>query len=141
MRKMMYVSMAFALVLTLVAGCAGLKKKSDEELIRETMQTIKTALESKNIDLLMTVVSDQFEHPEVGGKAEAKEMLQMAVDAGYADDGECNLDSMEITMNPDGTASVYPVDLSGAPGSVSVEFVLKKEADGVWRVVGGDADV
>ena len=41
---------------------------------------------------------------------------------------------IHYTKNDDGTASVYPVDLSGAPGSISVELVMKKEGD-VWRIV------
>jgi len=123
------------LMLGLVAGCATTPKKSDDDLIKETVATVKTALEAKDIEMLLTTFSEDFTHPELaGGKEEAREMLQMGVDAGYADDGEVSIVDMEITKNDDGTASVYPVDLSGPPGSISVELVMKKEAD-VWRIV------
>lgn len=119
----------------LVAGCATSgSKMSDEDMIKATVGKMKTALEALDIDMLMETFSEDFYHPEVGNKAEGREMLQMGIDAGYADDGEVFIDDMEITMNDDGTASVYPIDLSGPPGSISVELVLKKEADG-WYIV------
>jgi hypothetical protein len=123
------------LIAVLVAGCASTAKgPSDQEVIQGTLAKMKSALETKNVDMLMECLSENFEHPEVGGKAEAKEMAQMGVDAGYADDGECSLDDVQITINPDGaTATAYPVDLSGAPGSIAVEVVLAKE-NGQWLV-------
>lgn len=121
-------------VVLLVSGCAIFgERMSDEDMIRQTVATMKTALEAKDIGTLMTVFSEEFHHPEVGGKEEGRAMLQMAVDAGYADDGEVFTEDMEINILEDGTATVYPIDLSGPPGSVSVELVLKKEEAG-WLI-------
>ena len=130
-----WTAMMMCLVSVVVAGCAGLgKQMTDEDMIRSTVTTLKTALETKDLDLLMTTFSDDFYHPEVGGKEEGRDMLQTAIDAGYADDGEVFLDDLEITMKEDGTATVYPIDLSGPPGSVSVELTLKKEEAG-WHII------
>ena len=135
MTKMCVRLLICGLMIGLVAGCATTPKKSDDDLIKETVATVKTALEAKDIEMLLTTFSEDFSHHELaGGKEEAREMLQMGVDAGYADDGEVSIVDMQITKNDDGTASVYPVDLSGAPGSISVELVMKKEGD-VWRIV------
>lgn len=110
-----------------VLGCAGMGKgPSDEELIRSTIDKVKTALETKNIDLLMQTFAEDFEHPEVGGKAEARQMLQLGLESGYADEGKVDLSNMQIKINDDGTASAYPIDLSSVAGAVSVELVLKK---------------
>ncbi len=118
-----------------VAGCATTGTRvSDEDMIKGTVMNLKTALETLDIDMLMDTFSDDFYHPEVGTKEDGRDLLQMAMDAGYADDGEVYLDDMEIVMGDDGTATVYPIDLSGPPGSVSVELVLKKEADG-WFII------
>lgn len=135
MTKMCVRLLICGLMLGLAAGCATTPKKSDDDLIKETVVAVKTALEAKDIEMLLTTFSEDFTHPELaGGKEEAREMLQMGVDAGYADDGEVSIVDMQITKNDDGTASVYPIDLSGPPGSISVELVMKKEAD-VWRIV------
>jgi hypothetical protein len=144
--KQLGVCVAVAL---LVAGCVGAGKgPSDEELIRMTADNVKAALEAKNLDLLLSTFAEDFEHPEVGGKEEARGMLQMGLDSGYADDGEVSLENMEIKINDDGTATVYPVDLSGPPGSISVELVLGKReitnADGkkqpAWLITTINAD-
>ncbi|HOV33141.1 MAG TPA: hypothetical protein PLX23_07250 [Candidatus Hydrogenedens sp.] len=127
-RFIMSVFVAVSLVAMLsVIGCAGMGKgPSDEELIRSTIDKAKTALETKNLDLLMTTIAEDFEHPEVGGKEEARQLLQMGLESGYADEGKVDLTNMAIKFNDDGTASCYPIDLSSAAGSVAAEFVLKK---------------
>jgi len=144
--KQLGVCVAVAL---LVAGCVGAGKgPSDDELIRMTVDNVKAALEAKNLDQLLSTFAEDFEHPEVGGKEEARGMLQMGLDSGYADDGEVSLENMEIKINDDGTATVYPVDLSGPPGSISVELVLGKReitnADGkkqpAWLITTINAD-
>lgn len=118
----------------MVVGCATMGAGvSDEDMITDTVLRMKAALEGLDIDLLMSTFSDDFYHPEVGGKEEGRDLLQMAIDAGYADDGEVYLEDMEITIKDDGTATVYPIDLAGPPGSISVELVLQKEADG-WFI-------
>ncbi|MGI6138716.1 MAG: hypothetical protein ACOYI9_06735 [Candidatus Hydrogenedentales bacterium] len=126
---------ALFLITAVVTGCvtAG-NAPSDAEMIQSTLDNMKVALESKNIDLLMSTFSEDFYHPEVGGKAEGRELLQAAIDAGYLDDGVVTFEDMEIEMNEDGTATVYPVDLAGPPGAVSIELKLKKE-EGGWLIL------
>ncbi len=120
--------LSFILTLSAIMGCAGMGKgPTDEELIRATIDKVKTALETKNLDLLMTTFADDFEHPEVGGKEEARQMLQMGLESGYADEGKVDLSNMELKIDKEkGTATAYPIDLSSAAGSVSVELVLNK---------------
>lgn len=122
------------LTVVVISGCVtGGSKMSDEDMIKATAANLKVALESMDIDLLMAVFSDDFYHPETGNKEESREMLQMGMDAGYLEDGEVYLDDMEIEMNDDGTATVYPIDLAGPPGAISIEIVLQKDKDG-WLI-------
>lgn len=127
-KVVLIVSVSLVLSVGLIMGCAGVGKgPSDEELIRATIDKVKTALETKNLDLLMTTFADDFEHPEVGGKEEARQMLQMGLESGYADEGKVDLSNMELKIDKEkGMATAYPIDLSSAAGSVSVELVLKK---------------
>lgn len=101
---------------------------SDEELIKTTVASLKKALEDLDLDALLATFSDNFHHREVGGKEEAKYMLQMGIDMGYADDGEVFVDDMEIEIDGD-EATVYPIELSSPAGAISVELVLAKEGD------------
>lgn len=101
---------------------------SDEDRIKATVAAMKKALEDLDLDALMETFSEKFHHPEVGGKEEAKYMLQMGIDMGYADDGEVYTDDMEIEIDGD-EATVYPIELSSPAGSISVELVLAHEGD------------
>lgn len=140
MEKFVKYGMLCVLVMVLVAGCATGTKKSDEQLVGDQLQIVKKSLESKDIDALFVVVSEDFEHPEVGSKAELKALAETGRDSGYADDGACELKNVQLTKKSDGTISAYPIDLSSPAGSISVELVFKKDKDGVWRVLTGNAD-
>lgn len=120
---------------TAAAAPAG---KSDEDLVKETVAELKKALEAKNIDGLLATFSDSFENPQVGSKEEAKAMLQLGLDSGYADDGEVSTEDMEIEFK-NGEAIVYPIDLSSPAGAVAVELTMKKEGD-KWLIVALDVD-
>lgn len=134
--KMMLRGMCVCLLAAaIMTGCANTAPKvSDQDLITDLVNQLKVALESKDLDGIMNTFSEEFYHPEVGGKEEGREMLQMALEAGYADNGEVFLDDMEIHMDEGGTASVYPIDLAADPGSISIELVVKKE-DAGWLIV------
>lgn len=111
---------------------------SDEDLVKATIDKVKAALEKLDLDMLMEMFSEDFNHPEVGGKEEARYMLEMGIDMGYADDGEVNLDDMEIEIDGD-EATAYPIELSSPAGAVSIEIVLGKEAD-KWLITGINPD-
>jgi ketosteroid isomerase-like protein len=140
MAKFVKYGMLCVLVMVLVAGCATGTKKSDEQLVGDQVLVVKKALEAKDIEMLFAVVSEDFDHPEVGGKAELKALAEAGLDSGYADDGTCDLKNMQLTKKSDGTIAVYPIDLSSPAGSVSVELVFKKDKDNAWRLLTGNAD-
>ena len=120
------------------APAAAAAPASPEQLIEATLADLKKALESQDLDLLLATFSEDFEHPEVGGKEEARDLLEMGLEMGYADDGEVSLEDVEIEIDGD-EATVYPVDLSGPPGSISVELELGKRGD-KWLITTLNAD-
>ena len=131
--KMAKMMSACAVAALLVAGCAGMTGPSDEEMIQSTVNDLKVALEEQDLDMLLATFSEDFEHPEVGGKEDARYMLEMGLDSGYAEGGEVSVEDMEIEFLDDGTASVYPVDLSSYAGSVAVELIMQSEED-AWLI-------
>ncbi len=103
-------------------------------LIQSTVLKVKEALEKKDIELLMATFSEDFEHPQIGGKAEAKAILTQGLNSGYADNGAVSLEQMKVTINEDKvSAAVYPLDLSSSAGAVAADLVLTKE-EGGWLV-------
>ncbi len=104
----------------------------DEAQIAATIKALKEGLEALDIDRIVDTFSDDFYHPEVGGKEEGRYMMEMGIDMGYADDGEVYIDNMEIEIDGD-EAVVYPIELSAPAGAATVEAVLQKE-DGGWKI-------
>ncbi len=131
--KMVKLMSVCAVAALFVAGCAGMSGPSDEEMIQSTVAKLKAALEEQDIDMLMATFSEDFEHPEVGGKEDARYMLEMGLESGYAEGGEVSTEDMEIEFLDDGGASVYPIDLSSYAGSVAVELIMQKDED-AWLI-------
>jgi hypothetical protein len=123
------------LAVVLVAGCATTPKgPTDEELIMGQVAKFKEAMLAKNLDNLLAVVSENFNHPEVGGKAEAREILQQGIDSGYTEGGQVDISKAVIKLDDKKeTATVYPIQASSNAGSVTVGLTLKKEKVG-WMI-------
>jgi len=140
-------SLTSVLALALLAGCAaGPKGPTDEELILGQIQALKDAAFAANPEALLALFSEDFSHYEVPDKATLADYVQMGVDMGYMEEGmakehdaQMTWEEAQITIDGD-TATVYPIDASADMGSVTLELTLKKEADGVWRIIGADVE-
>ncbi len=113
--------------------------KSDYDLAQQVARILKKSLETRNVRLLAAIISEDFYHPELEleserGREVIIELAQMVADAGYLESTSIFLEDMQVTIMENGTISLYPIDLSGDWGAVSVELILQKE-DGLWRVI------
>jgi hypothetical protein len=134
-KERMATVLAAAMVVALVCGCATIGKgPSDEELITQTLDGYASGLVEQDIDKMMAAYSDDFETEDGLGKEDLREFMSGAIDQGYLDDVEADAEDCEIKIE-DGKATAGPVVYSSAMGSITVEYTMKKEADGVWRIV------
>lgn len=105
------------------------------------ISTILDAAKKEDLDTVMALVSDSFEHPQLGDKAGLREFLQGAIDMGYiemyADDTEVSTEDTEFEEDGE-ELIIYPIDVEGPWGSATLEFVAKQEG-GAWKIVGVDA--
>lgn len=108
-----------------------------KEACKAVINTFATAAAKEDIDGMLSVFSDNFEHYQYGDKAGIKEFLQQSADMGYLEGIEFSMDDAEFEMDGD-TMSVYPVDVEGSFGSITFEYILKKEGD-AWKIVEFDA--
>ncbi len=136
-RKTAILGLCAALIAAVISGgCAtGAKGPSDEELIANTLNTWKVGMEEKDIEKLRTILSDEFDHYEWGNKEQMIGFLESTFNQGDLDNANVSLEAAQTKIEGD-TATVYPVELTAAFGSATIEFRLKKEADGQWRAVG-----
>lgn len=120
-------ALVVVLAVVMVGGCAGTAKgPSDAELVQQQIQNFKAALLAKDIDKVLTCVSENFYHPEVGNKAAARDIMQQGIDSGFTEGGQVDLANMQVKIDKE-SATAYPIIASAAPGSVTVGLTLKKE--------------
>ena len=124
--------------LVLVTGCLTTGKgPSDEELIAAMLTEWKTAFHGQDLDGMMVVYSEDYLGSRGEDKEQLREFLVGAMDQGYLENAEINLEDADTTIEGD-TATVAPVTLSGELGSIDLLIDLKKEADNAWRIVSGE---
>ncbi len=139
MMKRAALCVTLVLALVLIAGCAtsGKSAMTPEQQIKAKIDAWKVALVAKDLKGVMANFSDKFENDEWGDKAGAERFIGDAIDAGYLDGVEI-ADKDAKTKIEGEKATVYPIDLSGSFGSITLELQLAKEKAG-WMVVGVEA--
>jgi len=82
---------------------------------------------------MMDCFSQEFRGEE-GGKEEMRAFLAAFIDKGNLDGAKVDLEKAE-TIIDGATASVLSIRLSSTAGSIGIDFDLRKEADGAWRII------
>lgn len=134
-KQILLTSMVMAGAALLFAGCATVENPVDA--VTKQLEAFKAGLLAEDLDAIMAPFSESFSHYEWGDKAGARDFLSQAIDMGYLEGLEVDIENAEKKVEGDG-ASAYPIELSGPFGSVTLELVFTKEAGG-WMITGLDA--
>jgi len=125
-----------AALLVLVNGIveASASQESPEEGAMKTVKAYVKAAEDADVEMLMTQISENFNHYEVGDKAGLKAFVDQVKTEGMLEDITGNTADAKTTVEGD-VVTVFPVELEGIFGTATYEFQLKKELD-TWKIVG-----
>lgn len=133
-----WMSLAMVWTCVLMVGCqTGASKMTPEEQIKVEMENWRTAMANKDLDGIMALFSDNFKHYDWRNKDGARQFIKDAIDIGYLDGIDVILEDAEIKVDGQ-SATVYPVDIVGGFGSLTMELMLANEG-GKWLLVGMDA--
>jgi len=121
------------LAAALISGCQ--MGATDEEQLTAALGQWKAAVEAQDLDKMMEPYSDDYEGESGEGKEGVRQFLSGLIDEGALEDIDMDISEAEINIEGD-KATVGPIVYSGDWGEVEMMRILKKEADGVWRVVG-----
>jgi hypothetical protein len=133
---------AMMILVAAVAGCAsGAKGPSDEELITNTVNTFVTGMKTKDVDLLLSAVSENFSTSDAPDKASLGDFLKNAIDAGYLEEVEIGMEeaTREFTDAKD-SVYVYPLEIESLAGVATMGLTLAKE-EGNWLIAGMDLEM
>ncbi|HDP35835.1 MAG TPA: hypothetical protein ENN29_12085 [Candidatus Hydrogenedentes bacterium] len=118
--------------------CAGaVPALSPEEAIMERVMVFLNKLAQKDLDGAMAAVADDFEHYDFRTKAQLRAFLDDAIATGYLDDIEILTEDAEVKIDGD-KAVLYPIDITGIFGTVTLELVGEMR-DGQYMLVSMDA--
>jgi hypothetical protein len=110
---------------------------SPEEAGAAVVNGFFEAAGNEDIDAMMSYFSEDFDHYEYGDKEGIKDFLSQAIDMGYMDGIESSTEDAEYEVEGD-ELTIYPVDVTGAFGAITFEYILKKEGSD-WKIIGFDA--
>ncbi|MDP2324047.1 MAG: hypothetical protein Q8N51_08460 [Gammaproteobacteria bacterium] len=126
-----------AALLVLVKGIVDAEhSESPEAGAMKTVAAYVKAAEAADLDTLMAQISENFNHYEVGNQSGYRAFLEQVKGEGMLEDIAGDLEHAEAALEGE-IVTVYPVELEGIFGTVTMEFELKNE-DGTWRIVGMD---
>ena len=135
MTKLQIAALLTAGLFVLAAGCEMAGGLSDEAQLTAALGQWKAALEAQDVDKMMAPYSDAYEGQRGEGKEGTRQFLEGMIDQGYLEDIDMDIFGAEIKIESD-KATVGPIKYAGNWGEMQTMRTLKKENDGVWRVVG-----
>ena len=132
------------MTLIAVAGCAtsGEKGVDESAAINATLGKWKAAVEGQKTDDILAQYSESFQNADFGDKAGFKRQMEDFNSQGAFQGSKVNLDKSKIVFDAADKmkAAAGPVDLQAQFGGATLNFTLKKEADGMWRFIGMTVD-
>jgi len=135
MKKSVIMKLGVVFAAVLISGCQ--MGATDEEQLTAALGQWKVATEAQDLDKMMEPYSDDYEGESGEGKEGVRQFLSGMIDEGVLEDVDMDISEAEINIEGD-KATVGPIYYSGSWGEVGMIRILKKEADGVWRVVGAE---
>jgi len=135
MKKSVILNLSLVVLAVTLCGCQtpGVGP-SDEELVSTTMAEWKAAIVAKDIDKLMATFSENYVSSRGSGKDAMRERMSGAIERGFLDSVEVNIENPQITIEGD-KATFGPVEFVADRGTMTLEYSLQKE-NGAWLIVG-----
>ena len=128
--------LSLAMVLTVIFGAASVPASADpaEDEALAVMRDYGKAMKAGDMDALLALYSEDWAGMWGFGRSSLEEDLQELIKKGGYEDTEFDLDNAEVVVDGD-TVTFAPVTLKSSAKSSFVKHTVKKEADGVWRIV------
>ncbi|MFA6244237.1 MAG: hypothetical protein WC655_25060 [Candidatus Hydrogenedentales bacterium] len=105
---------------------------TDDQKIYVLLDVMKRAVESQNIDKIMTAISDGYSDASGRGKTETRVLMQGFKTAGQMDNVQFNLDNAQIAVDGD-AALVENVILATPTGATTISLACAREGE-KWMI-------
>ena len=130
--------MTTTIILIMVIGCATMSRMTPREEVVAAITDFQASLKVQDIEKIMGLYSDDFSDSRGATKALVRSMFEGMASQGTLQDITIEgLENSEITVD-DNIATVTPLIVGTPQGKLSYNCALKKEADGVWRIISAE---
>ena len=118
-----------------LSGCATVGEQSDEDQIIGVFQSIKESLAANDLEMFMVAYSEDYEGESGEGVEVVQRYVSMLMDQGAFEDFVMKIDRMHVAV--DGNEAVAgPVMYRTIAQDFSIDYIMAKEQDGIWRIIG-----
>lgn len=131
MKAMKKIGIRVTCLLSLL-GCQ-LNEGRDEALVSELLNSFKESVLTQDIDRFASLFSDNHFYVQGTTRRNAREIMTALMDSDALYNLEIPIEEATIVMNDDGTATVFPVKVTGPNLNVTERFTLVKDA-GSWLI-------
>ena len=127
--------MTTAIILVMIIGCATMGRMTPREEVVAAITGFQTSLSAQDMEGIMNIYSVDFTDFRGATRPMVRSMFEGMASQGTLQDITVEgLENSEITV-ADNSATVTPLIVVTPQGKLSYNCELKKEADGVWRII------
>lgn len=122
------------------AAAAPSAAPAPEKALADNIKKVKEAAIKGDLDAVMSLIADDFQQSQLGGRDALKLFLSGILASGevaqYAKDTEISSTGAKIT-NENGKATIDPITVTGPWGSASLSFTAKLVGS-EWKITGAE---
>ena len=129
---------ATAMILSICIGCATMRGITPDKEVTIALADFQAALQAQDLEKIMEFYSNDF----IDSQGANKDMVRSSMEGMASQDmlqstTLVELEEGAITVNGDKT-TITPLVIDSPMGKMIFHCTLKKEADGVWRLVSSE---
>ncbi len=145
----MAVVLAVLVMAAMVCGCAATGGRVPAEeaetnagpmpagVVKAVLADVFRALKAGEIEKVMAAVSDDYSAADAADKSALRLVVEGMVAQGFFADATINMGRCQVAVDGD-SAVAGPVAFESYMGNSAQEYRMRREGDGVWRIVSGE---
>ena len=134
--KVLLTALTFV-VSAMICGSVSARDSAPAEEVSDTLVSIFTAMQAENVDAMVAAYSDDYRDSQGGYKAVLRGAFEFMVAQGVFKNWTFRMDECEFHVEGD-SATASPVHFESPLDKTAYSYKMKKESDGVWRIVNSE---
>jgi ketosteroid isomerase-like protein len=135
--RVIQAAFAVSMMTLLVYGCALVGGPTPTEEILTALTEYHTAEKAGDVEQMLVTISDDFSNSQGATKPMLRGFFGALAAQGVLQTVSVDMAKCEITVEGD-SAILEPIVYTSSMGLASYSYKMRKEADGVWRLINSE---